>query len=78
MLAKGMTSLSRVAEVAAATAASTVRSGSQRINQSLQEQQVAEVLQQNARVVQERAAQVAQVGRGGGRDEGCMWGAGQG
>ena len=46
----------------ATTAAATVRSGTQTLSKTLQDKQVAEVMSTNAKVIQERAAQAAQVG----------------
>ena len=54
MLSKGFSSL-------ATTAAATVRTGTQTISKTLQDKQVAEVVSANTKVIQERAAQVAQV-----------------
>jgi ADP-ribosylation factor GTPase-activating protein 1 len=61
MFSKGLSSLTKVAEVAASTAASTVKAGTQSLSRTLQEKQVGEVVSQNAKFVQEKAAQVAQV-----------------
>ena len=45
----------------ATTAAATVRTGTQSISKTLQDKQVAEVMSANAKVIQERATQAAQV-----------------
>ena len=45
----------------ATTAAATVRSGTQTLSKTLQDKQVAEVMSANAKVIQEKAAQAAQV-----------------
>lgn len=63
MLSRGLSSLSVAAQVAASKAASTVQSSTQVVSKTLQEKQVAEVLSANAKVVQERAGQLAQVRR---------------
>lgn len=67
MLSRGLSSLSVAAQVAASKAASTVQSSTQVVSKTLQEKQVAEVLSANAKVVQERAGQLAQVRRAKGR-----------
>ena len=62
MFSKGLSSLSRVAEVAATTAVSTVKTGTQSFSRTMQDKQVGEVVSQNAKFVGEKAGQLAQVG----------------
>lgn len=55
LLSKGLVGLGQVAGLAAATATTAVSSGTQGINQLLQEKQVAATLQQTQKVVAEKA-----------------------
>lgn len=55
LLSKGLASLGQVAGVAASTATTVVQSGTQNINQLLQEKQVGQTLQQTSKVVAEKA-----------------------
>eukprot|EP00878_Enallax_costatus_P020982 GHUV01022198.1.p1 GENE.GHUV01022198.1~~GHUV01022198.1.p1 ORF type:complete len:327 (+),score=91.67 GHUV01022198.1:646-1626(+) len=55
LLSKGLQSLGQVAGVAASTAHVAVQSGTQNLNQLLQEKQVAQTLQQTSKVVAEKA-----------------------
>eukprot|EP00882_Tetradesmus_deserticola_P004700 GHRQ01004954.1.p1 GENE.GHRQ01004954.1~~GHRQ01004954.1.p1 ORF type:complete len:417 (+),score=199.33 GHRQ01004954.1:225-1475(+) len=55
LLSKGLASLGQVAGVAATTATTVVQSGTQNINQMLQEKQVGQTLQQTSKVVAEKA-----------------------
>lgn len=55
LLSKGLASLGQVAGVAATTATTVVQSGTQNINQLLQEKQVGQTLQQTSKVVAEKA-----------------------
>lgn len=62
LFSRGLSTLSQAATVAATTAATVARSGSQVVGRQLQEKQVGEVLARNATIVQERAGQLAQTG----------------
>jgi ADP-ribosylation factor GTPase-activating protein 1 len=55
LFSKGLASLGQVAGVAATTATTVVQSGTQNINQLLQEKQVGQTLQQTSQVVAEKA-----------------------
>jgi ADP-ribosylation factor GTPase-activating protein 1 len=63
LLSKGLASLGQVAGVAATTATTVVQSGTQNINQLLQEKQVGQTLQQTSKVVAEKAQVRAAVAR---------------
>jgi ADP-ribosylation factor GTPase-activating protein 1 len=67
LLSKGLASLGQVAGVAATTATTVVQSGTQNINQLLQEKQVGQTLQQTSQVVAEKAQVRAAFWGGGAR-----------
>jgi len=62
MFSKGLTTLTHVAESAVTTAAGALKTGTASVQRSLHDKQVGEVVTQNAKVVSEKAAEVAKTG----------------